>query len=161
MKEIGETSWIPFFTGGIGNLAGGFLCGWLLRSGIFPQTARRVGVLIFSASMVVAVPAAMVPSPVLPIALISTAIFGYCGALGNVLAIPRDLVAKNAVASIWGLVSMGSGFWWHVLQSGDRMACRLLFVPTRLRVIRFDSDHGQRPDLVAPRSVSPAFRSEA
>ena len=32
MKEIGETAWIPFFTAGIGNLAGGFLCSWLLRS---------------------------------------------------------------------------------------------------------------------------------
>lgn len=26
MKQIGETAWIPFFTAGIGNLAGGFVC---------------------------------------------------------------------------------------------------------------------------------------
>jgi ACS family hexuronate transporter-like MFS transporter len=74
------------------------------------QIARRVGVLMFSALMVAAVPAAMVSSPILAIALISTATFGYCGALANVLAIPRDLFPKNAVASIWGLASMGSGF---------------------------------------------------
>jgi ACS family hexuronate transporter-like MFS transporter len=110
MKEIGETAWIPFFTGGIGNLAGGFLCALFLRFGFSPQTARRVGVLIFSGLMVAAVPSAMVRSSTLAIALISTATFGYCGALANVLAIPRDLFPKNAVASIWGLASMGSGF---------------------------------------------------
>jgi MFS transporter, ACS family, hexuronate transporter len=110
MKEIGETAWIPFFTGGVGNLAGGFVCSWLLRGGLSPQMARRVGVLIFSMLMTAAVPAAMVHSSSLSIALISTATFGYCGALANVLAIPRDLFPKNAVASIWGLASMGSGF---------------------------------------------------
>ena len=110
MKEIGQTAWIPFFNGGIGNLAGGFLCSGLLRFGLAPQMARRVGVLFFSALMVAAVPAAMVHSSALAIALISTATFGYCGALANVLAIPRDLFPKNAVASIWGLASMGSGF---------------------------------------------------
>jgi ACS family hexuronate transporter-like MFS transporter len=110
MKEIGQTAWIPFFTGGIGNLAGGFLCSALLRFGLSPQMARRVGVLFFSALMVAAVPAALVHSSALAIALISTATFGYCGALANVLAIPRDLFPKNAVASIWGLASMGSGF---------------------------------------------------
>jgi ACS family hexuronate transporter-like MFS transporter len=108
MKEIGQ--WIPFFTGGIGNLAGGFLCSALLRLGFSAQIARRVGVLFFSGLMVAAVPAAMVHNAGPAIALISTATFGYCGALANVLAIPRDLFPKNAVASIWGLASMGSGF---------------------------------------------------
>jgi MFS transporter, ACS family, hexuronate transporter len=110
MKEIGETGWIPFFTAGMGNLAGGFLCTWLLRTGLSAQIARRVGVLVFSGMMVAAVPAAMVHSSAVAIALISTATFGYTGALANVLAIPRDLFPKNAVASIWGLASMGSGF---------------------------------------------------
>src|SRR3984957_3904 len=110
MKEIGETAWIPFLTAGIGNLAGGFLCSWLLRTGMSAQIARRIGVLVFSGLMVAAVPSAMVHSSALAIALISTATFGYTGALANVLAIPRDLFPKNAVASIWGLASMGSGF---------------------------------------------------
>ncbi len=122
MKEIGQTAWIPFFTGGIGNLAGGFLCSGLLRFGLSPQIARRIGVVFFSALMVAAVPAAMVHSSALAIALISTATFGYCGALANVLAIPRDLFPKNAVASIWGSSKHGFGLWWDVLQPGDRMA---------------------------------------
>src|ERR1700761_7134245 len=59
MKEIGQTGWVPFFTAGIGNLAGGFLCSWLLRAGLPAQIGRRVGVLVFSAMMVAAVPSAM------------------------------------------------------------------------------------------------------
>jgi len=110
MREIGKTAWIPFFTAALGNLAGGLLCSFLMRLGLSPQTARRIGVLFFTALMVAAVPAAMVHSAALSIALISTATFGYSGALANVLAIPRDLFPKNAVASIWGLASMGSGF---------------------------------------------------
>jgi ACS family hexuronate transporter-like MFS transporter len=44
------------------------------------------------------------------IALISTATFGYSGALANLLAVPGDVFPKGAVASVWGFASMGSGF---------------------------------------------------
>ena len=43
------------------------------------------------------------------IAFISTATFGYSGALANLLAVPGDVFPKGAVASIWGFASMGSG----------------------------------------------------
>ncbi len=158
MKQIGETAWIPFFTAGIGNLAGGFLCTWLLRVGLSAQIARRVGVLIFSGMMVAAVPAAMVHSSALAIALISTATFGYTGGLANVLAIPRDLFPKNAVASIWGLASMGSGFGGMVfsLVTGwlvDRYSFKPAFVL-----------FGLTPIIAAcliwflPRTIAPALR---
>jgi ACS family hexuronate transporter-like MFS transporter len=150
MKEIGETAWIPFFTAGIGNLAGGFLCSWLLRTGLPAQVARRIGVLVFSGMMVAAVPSAMVHSSALAIALISTATFGYSGALANVLAIPRDLFPKNAVASIWGLASMGSGF-------GYRLAGRPLFVQTGLRALWSHSHHIGMSYLVSASNHSAHF----
>jgi MFS transporter, ACS family, hexuronate transporter len=161
MKEIGQTAWIPFFTAGIGNLAGGFLCSWLLRIGLPAQIARRVGVLIFSGLMVAAVPSAMVHSSALAIALISTATFGYSGALANVLAIPRDLFPKNAVASIWGLASMGSGFggMFFSLVTGwlvDHYSFKPAFVL-----------FGLTPIIAAcliwwlPRTIAPALRASA
>ncbi len=110
LAQIGRIGWIPFATAGLGNLAGGFLTLLMVRRGVPDQTARRVSVLVFSACMVAAFPAAMVGSATLSVALISTATFGYSGALANVLALPRDVYPKNAVASIWGLASMGSGF---------------------------------------------------
>ena len=45
------------------------------------------------------------------IALISTAAFGYSGALANLLAVPGDVFPKGAVASIWGFASMGGRNW--------------------------------------------------
>ena len=110
LAQIGKIGWIPFATAGLGNLAGGFLSMALIKSGVPVQTARRIGVVVFSVCMVAAFPAAMMQSTALSIALISTATFGYSGALANVLALPRDVFPKNAVASIWGLASMGSGF---------------------------------------------------
>jgi ACS family hexuronate transporter-like MFS transporter len=110
LAQIGKIGWIPFATAGLGNLAGGFLTMLMVKRGVSDQTARRISVLVFSACMVAAFPAAMVTSATLSIALISTATFGYSGALANVLALPRDVYPKNAVASIWGLASMGSGF---------------------------------------------------
>jgi ACS family hexuronate transporter-like MFS transporter len=161
MKEIGETAWIPFLTAGIGNLAGGFLCSWLLRTGMSAQIARRIGVLVFSGLMVAAVPSAMVHSSALAIALISTATFGYTGALANVLAIPRDLFPKNAVASIWGLASMGSGFggMFFSLITGwlvDHYSFKPAFVL-----------FGLTPIIAAcliwwlPRTITPALRASA
>lgn len=110
LAQIGKVGWIPFATAGLGNLAGGLLTMAILKRGVHHQTARRISVLVFSACMVAAFPAAMVASTTLSIALISVATFGYSGALANVLALPRDVFPKNAVASIWGLASMGSGF---------------------------------------------------
>ena len=110
LAQIGKIGWIPFATAGLGNLVGGFLTMIMVKRGVSDQTARRISVLVFSACMVAAFPAALVGSATLSIALISTATFGYSGALANVLALPRDVFPKNAVASIWGLASMGSGF---------------------------------------------------
>ena len=109
LREIGETAWIPFFTATLGNLAGGAVFGGLLRTGTKAATARRGAILIFSALMVSAVFVGNGSGAAKCIALISTATFGYSGALANLLAIPGDVFPKGAVASIWGFASMGSG----------------------------------------------------
>lgn len=109
LRQIGQKAMIPFITGGLGNLAGGLLCQCLHTLGCPAQTARRVSVLFFSSLMATAIWAPRVQSADISIALISVATFGYCGALANLLAIPGDLFPENAVASIWGLASMGSG----------------------------------------------------
>jgi MFS transporter, ACS family, hexuronate transporter len=109
LREIGETAWIPFFTATVGNLAGGAVFRGLLRAGTKAPIARRVAILIFSGLMASAVFVVDRSSAALSIALISTATFGYSGALANLLAVPADVFPKGAVASIWGFASMGSG----------------------------------------------------
>jgi MFS transporter, ACS family, hexuronate transporter len=110
LREIGETAWIPFFTATIGNLAGGAAFTGISRVGAEPATARRIAIMIFSVLMVSAIFVGEVSSAAGCIALISTATFGFAGALANLLAVPGDVFPQGAVASIWGFASMGSGF---------------------------------------------------
>ncbi len=109
IQEIGETAWIPFFTATLGNLAGGAVFSVLSRAGARQATARRIAILIFSALMVPAIFVGATGSAAGCIVLISTATFGYSGALANLLAVPGDVFPMGAVASIWGFASMGSG----------------------------------------------------
>jgi ACS family hexuronate transporter-like MFS transporter len=110
MVAIGKYSWIPFLVAGVGNYAGGWLSGYLLRRG-WPVTAtRKTGVTFFAALMTAAIPAVLVGHAWVSIALVSVAMLGYTGALANMLSMPADVYPRNAVASIWGLASMGSGF---------------------------------------------------
>jgi ACS family hexuronate transporter-like MFS transporter len=110
LRQIGEMAWIPFFTASIGNLAGGALFSGLLLFGKGTATTRRIAVLIFSALMISAVFVGSIQNSALCIGLISIATFGYSGALANLLAMPGDVFPKDAVASVWGFASMGSGF---------------------------------------------------
>jgi MFS transporter, ACS family, hexuronate transporter len=110
MAAIGKYSWIPFLVAGAGNYAGGWIAGLLLRAGWSVSSARKTGVTLFAVLMMSAIPAVLVSEAWLSIALVSVAMLGYTGALANMLAMPADVYPKSAVASIWGLASMGSGF---------------------------------------------------
>jgi ACS family hexuronate transporter-like MFS transporter len=110
MAAIGEYSWIPFAIAGTGNFLGGGLSGLLLRRGKSVTVARKGAVTFFAALMTSAIGAVLVRQAWLAIALVSIAMLGYTGSLANMLAMPGDVFPKNAVASVYGLASMGSGF---------------------------------------------------
>jgi MFS transporter, ACS family, hexuronate transporter len=110
MAKIGRYGWIPFLTAAIGNLAGGAFSALMLRGGSSLLTARKVSLCVFAALMTAAIPAVLAPRPLVSIACVSLATFGYTGCLANMLALPADYYPKNALGSIWGLASMGSGF---------------------------------------------------
>jgi ACS family hexuronate transporter-like MFS transporter len=133
LRQIGATAWIPFFTATVGNLAGGAVFTGLLRTGTEAATARRVAILIFTVLMVSAVFVGDRNNAAQCIALISTATFGYSGALANLLAVPGDVFPKGAVASIWGFASVGSGVGGRIfsLVTGwlvDHVSFRPVFV---------------------------------
>ncbi len=110
LKEIGWKGWIPYFTAAIGNLAGGVLTAQLIRRGVAVPRARKISTVAFAALMLCTIPAILTDRAWLAIALISLTTFGYTGYTANTLAFPADVFPKNAVASVWGLASMGSGF---------------------------------------------------
>jgi MFS transporter, ACS family, hexuronate transporter len=110
MAAIGKYAWIPFVVAGMGNLLGGMLSGVLLRRGYSVTVARKGALTFFAVLMTSAIPAVLVRDAWLSIALVSIAMMGYTGCLANMLSMPADVFPKNAVASVWGLASMGSGF---------------------------------------------------
>ena len=110
MAAIGKYSWIPFAVAGAGNFLGGGLSAWLLRRGTSVTVARKGVVTFFAALMTSAIGVVLVQQAWLAIALVSMAMLGYTATLANMLALPGDVFPKNAVASVYGLASMGSGF---------------------------------------------------
>ena len=110
MAQIGEYAWIPFFIAGIGNVVGGIVSAWLIRRGMPITTARKTAVTLFALLMTAAIPAVLVQSAAASIVFVSVAMAGYTGSLANMLALPTDVFEKNAVASVYGLASMGAGF---------------------------------------------------
>lgn len=110
LEEIGWRGWIPYFTAAIGNLAGGVLTAWLIRRGMSVARARKASTTVFALLMLCTIPASLTTNAALAIGLIAATTFGYTGYTANTLAFPADVFPKSAVASVWGLASMGSGF---------------------------------------------------
>jgi len=110
LASIGKYGWIPFLVAGLGNLLGGWFSAALLRRGVSLTVARKTAVTFFAGLMISAIPAVMVGDVRLSIALVSVAMVGYTGCSANMLAFPSDVFPKNAVGSVYGLASMGSGF---------------------------------------------------
>jgi ACS family hexuronate transporter-like MFS transporter len=82
---------------------------WLRRRCASVTVAREGAVTLFMVLMTSAIGAVLVRQTWLTIAIVSIAMLGYTGSLANMLALPGDVFPKNAVASVCGLASMGSG----------------------------------------------------
>jgi ACS family hexuronate transporter-like MFS transporter len=110
LASIGRYAWIPFFVAGVGSVGGGLIAKGFLTLNVSLSFARKAAVTVAAAMMAMAIPAVRVSGSALSIALVSIAMAGYTAALANMLAMPADVFPARAVASVYGLASMGSGF---------------------------------------------------
>jgi len=110
LAAIGAFAWIPFVVAGAGNLVGGWLSGFLLARGCSVTVARKSAVTFFAVLMLSTIPAVLAREAWMSIALVSVAMLGYTGSLASMLSMPADVFPKHAVASVYGLASMGAGF---------------------------------------------------
>jgi MFS transporter, ACS family, hexuronate transporter len=108
-KEMGLQAMVPFIAAAFGNVVAGWLTGVLIGRGMDSTRARKLGVTIFALLMVSLIPAVLTDSLPLSILFVSIAAFGYTGYTANTLAFPAEVFPKSAVASVWGLASVGSG----------------------------------------------------
>lgn len=110
LASIGKYGWIPFLAADLGNLAGGWFCGRLLRAGWSVDRARKVSLSVFALWMLAAIPAVFAASPWHSIGFVSMAMAGFTACNAIMLSFPGDVFPTSTVGSIWGLASMGSGF---------------------------------------------------
>ena len=130
LKQMVWLAPVPFIVADVGNLAGGGFTQLLITRGVPIPRARKSGAALFGLLMVSAIPAIIVHDPGASIALISIAMFGYTGYLANTLAFPAEVFPKNALGSIWGLASMGSGLGGMLFQwLSGRMVDRFGYYP--------------------------------
>jgi ACS family hexuronate transporter-like MFS transporter len=110
LAAIGRYAWIPFFVAALGNVLGGWLSGALRRNGMSLARARKLAVTMCAFLMLASIPAVLSRSAWVAVGCVAIAMGGYTGANVTMLAFSADAFAKESVASVWGLASMGAGF---------------------------------------------------
>jgi ACS family hexuronate transporter-like MFS transporter len=110
MASIGRYAWIPFFVAGVGSVGGGLISRALMQHGMAVTSARKTAVTLSTLMMMMAIPAVLVSGAALSIGFVSIAMAGYTACLASMMAMPADVFTAGAVASVYGLASMGSGF---------------------------------------------------
>ena len=110
MASIGRYAWIPFFVAGLGSVGGGLISKTLMQHGMDVTAARKTAVTMTALMMTMAIPAVLVDGAALSIGFVSIAMAGYTACLASMMAMPADVFSAGAVASVYGLASMGSGF---------------------------------------------------
>jgi ACS family hexuronate transporter-like MFS transporter len=115
LKQAGSLGWIPYAASGIGCLIGGGLSSYLLRRGASVNAARKWALGLSAALMpwVMLVPFASGIGWVL--FLFSLAFFGQQSWSTLVMVLPTDLVPRQALGKLAGLVGLGGAMGGVVL----------------------------------------------
>ena len=109
LKQMAGFSSLTFFLGGVGNLCGGLLSGWLIRRGRTVNYSRK---LIFTTGAILSACAVFVPliaNLQVAIGLIVLASFGLSSTSCILISTIVDVFPKPALARVTGLTGMGEG----------------------------------------------------
>jgi ACS family hexuronate transporter-like MFS transporter len=109
LEQIGSYYWIPFLVLGISNIFSGRLSDRLVHAGWPPRRVR--GALLAVAAFITPVSwmAALAPSPVWAIALMSGLMLAHGLWISNFLGLLSDVFPSHAIASIIGLTGTAGG----------------------------------------------------
>jgi len=106
---IGASAWIPFLAAALGNLAGGFASGFLMRRNIAPPLSRSRIMGVSALIMVSGIFVVLLKSPWAALALISLVTFAYSSWAANVLTLPADLFPTTQTATAVGFSGTAAG----------------------------------------------------
>ncbi len=98
---------------------GDFFTQFIIKRGVPVPRARKIAVGLFGTIMALALISGpfVITSPTIALVILGIAGFGYSAYLANTMAFPGDVVPQSAVASVYGLASMGSGLGGAIFQS--------------------------------------------
>jgi MFS transporter, ACS family, hexuronate transporter len=109
LRQIAAFAWIPFIAADVGNFAGGFTSGALVKHGMPVLRARKWVCAVSALPMLAGIPAVLTNSPLSCLALICFALFGYASWSTMGLTFPSDLFPADIVATVTGLSGFAAG----------------------------------------------------
>jgi len=109
LAMIGLFAWLPFFSGGLGNIGGGWFSGWLLQRGWTVDGARKTAFVLAVALCLTATLVPAVPGAAWAIFLICLASLGINAFAANLIGILTDLFPETVLAKVSGLTGVGDG----------------------------------------------------
>jgi MFS transporter, ACS family, hexuronate transporter len=109
MTEIGLVAWMPYLTADLGSLAGGWLSGRLVKSGISPVQARQRVMLPCALIMPIGVLIPVTDSSVIAVAVICAVTFAHMAWKTNLMTMTNDIYPTSIIGSVAGIVGLGSG----------------------------------------------------
>jgi ACS family hexuronate transporter-like MFS transporter len=110
LGQIAAFAWMPFLAADIGSLVGGWVGRRLISAGVPLDAARKR--LIWTGALLVplSLPAVVVDSAGIALALTGMAMFAIQFKAANLFALPADIFPARQVGSIWGLFGAVGSF---------------------------------------------------
>ena len=107
IKTAGAIGWIPYAASGVGSLVGGGFSSWLLKRGHSVNAARKLALGASATLMPWVMLVPQLHSVGWVVFLFSLAFFGQQSWSTLVMILPTDLISRQAVGSLAGLVGFG------------------------------------------------------
>jgi ACS family hexuronate transporter-like MFS transporter len=128
LAKIGWFAMFPFIVADFGNILGGLFTQFIIRKGIEIPRARKISVGIFGLIMALSLLFGpfFISGPTGALIVLAIAGFGYAAYTANTMAFPADVVPKSAIASVWGVASVGAGLGGVIFQSVSGLAIKNL-----------------------------------
>jgi ACS family hexuronate transporter-like MFS transporter len=106
--QLSQLGWIVYLAGGIGTIAGGFLSGSIIRSGIGPGRAYRRTMLYSAVAVLVSPLAYLSPSIAMVIVFASIVALAHMSWLINLTSTLLEIFPLEQVGKAAGLIAAGS-----------------------------------------------------
>ena len=107
LEMIGLFAWLPFFSGGVGNIGGGWLSSWLIARGWTVNRARKAAFILAASLAVLAVFVPASSGVVSAVTLICLASLGINAMAANLMGLLTDLFPQEILAKVSGMTGLG------------------------------------------------------